>query len=296
MHTDTTQPLMPQLRRALDKAEPFTLTYHEVADGAAQLIALVDHINALAAQCDAAGLNITSEHVRIVALNSKVQREATRILKRLPVEMDTSPSPLYATLRTIGATTQRRRRNRIITLVGVFGVIIATLWYAVATTPATADTTAILNAVIADDYALAYTLAQKEAKSFPDDLESHIWVSVLAESNGDAQIAAQAWQRALTIDGDNHAALYMRGNNRVLTKQFARANADAATLLANDVTRPEGLFLQAGIAEAQGDVTQAIALMRQAADAAEAANRSEFAVIIRIRMGGLMQYGLPKKP
>jgi len=287
---------MPQLRRALDKAEPFTLTYHEVADGAAQLIALVDHINALAAQCDAAGLNITSEHVRIVALNSKVQREATRILKRLPMDMDTSTSPLYATLRTIGATTQRRRRNRIITLVGMFGVIIATLWYAVATTPATADTTAILNAVIADDYALAYTLAQKEAKSFPDDLESHIWVSVLAESNGDALIAAQAWQRALTIDGDNHAAIYMRGNNRVLTKQFARANADAATLLANDVTRPEGLFLQAGIAEAQGNVTQAIALMRQAADAAEAANRSEFAVIIRIRMGGLMQYGLPKKP
>jgi hypothetical protein len=54
--------------------------------------------------------------------------------------------------------------------------------------------------------------------------------------------------------------------------------------------------LQASIAEAQGDVTQAIAFMRQAADAAEAANRSEFAVLIRIRMGGLMQYGIPQQP
>lgn len=296
MHTDTTQPLMPQLRRALDKAEPFTLTYHESAAGAGQLIALVDHINALAAQCDAAGLNITAEQVRIVALNSKVQRDATRILRHLPLTVDTTASPLYATLHTIATTTQRRRRNRLITVVCIVGVIIAALWYAVATTPATADTTAILNAVIADDYALAYTLAQKEASSFPDDLESHVWVSVLAEYNGDAQIAAQAWQTALSIDGENHSVIYMRGNNRILTKQFALADADAATLLAQDVTRPEGLFLQAGIAEAQGDVKQAIALMRQAADAAEAANRSEFAVIIRIRMGGLMQYGLPKQP
>jgi gas vesicle protein len=37
-------------------------------------------------------------------------------------------------------------------------------------------------------------------------------------------------------------------------------------------------------------------LMRKTADAAEAAGRAEFAVMARIRMGGLMQYGIPKKP
>ena len=296
MHTDTTQPLMPQLRRALDKAEPYTLNYHQDADGAAQLLALVEHINDLAAQCDANGLNITAEHVRIVALNSRIQRDAARIVKRLPADTDTAARPLAQSLYAIVAKAQRQRRNRIIAALCIVGAIVAVLWYAVVTTPASADTTAILNAVIADEYPLAYTLAQKEAKTFPTDLESHIWVSVLAEYNGDAPLAAQAWQTAQRLDGDNHAAVYMRGNNRILTKQFDLAAQDVDTLLAQPVTRPEGLFLQAGIAEAQGDVKQAIALMQQAAEAAEAANRSEFAVIIRIRMGGLMQYGLPKKP
>jgi hypothetical protein len=56
------------------------------------------------------------------------------------------------------------------------------------------------------------------------------------------------------------------------------------------------LFLAAGVAEARGDVKTAIELMRKTADAAEAAGRAEFAVMARIRMGGLMQYGIPKKP
>jgi hypothetical protein len=39
------------------------------------------------------------------------------------------------------------------------------------------------------------------------------------------------------------------------------------------VTHPEGLFLAAGVAEARGNVKTAIELMRQTADAAEAAGR-----------------------
>lgn len=294
MHIDTTQPLMPQLRRALDKAEPLALVYQQQADGAQQLVTLVDHINALADQCEAAGYDINAEHVRIVALNGRLKRNAATIMRLLA---DTPASAGIAT-ELARITHQRRTRMwwRIATTLLVCGALIAGMWYVVVTTPPSADTTTILNAVAAGDLVTARQLADTEARRFPDDIETQIWVSVLAEYAGDTTTANAAWQRAQQLSDAPGSLLYMRGNNRLLTKQYARADADAATLLATAATRPEGLFLRGGIAEAQGDVKGAIELMRQAADAADAAQRDEFAVIIRIRMGGLMQYGIPQKP
>jgi tetratricopeptide (TPR) repeat protein len=296
MHTDTSQPLMPQLRQALDKAEPFALVFHEHPDGAQRLIALVDHINTLSAQCDAAGYDIAAEHVRVVALNSRVKRNARRIIQSLNNSHVSVPGSISAELDVLVQQQQHHWRMRLIRVVLIVVAVVTIAWYVVATTPPSADTTAILNAITAEDYDSAYRLAQQEAATFPQDLESQIWLSVLAEYHGDRTTAAQAWQRAQAINPLDATTVYMRGNNRVLTKQFALATADANQVLSNTVSRPEGLFLQASIAEAQGDVTQAIAFMRQAADAAEAANRSEFAVLIRIRMGGLMQYGIPQQP
>ena len=296
MHTDTSQPLMPQLRQALDKAEPFALVFHEHPDGAQQLITLIDHINTLSAQCDAAGYDIAAEHVRVVALNSRVKRNARRIIQSLNNSHASVPGSIRAELDVLVQRQQQQWRMRLLRIALIGIAVVATGWYVVATTPPSADTTAILNAITDDDYGNAYQLAQQEAQTFPQDLESQIWLSVLAEYHGDSTTAARAWQRAQAINPLDATTLYMRGNNRVLTKQFALATADANQLLSNTVSRPEGLFLQASIAEAQGDVTQAIAFMRQAADAAEAANRGEFAVLIRIRMGGLMQYGIPQKP
>jgi len=296
MHTDTSQPLMPQLRRALDKAEPLALVFHESPDGAQQLIALVDHINTLSTQCEAAGYDIAAEQVRVAALNSRVKRSARRILQSLTTSQAAAPGSISAELDALVQQQQQIRRMRLIRIALIIATVVAIVWYVVATTPPSADTTAILNAITDDDYGRAYQLAQQEAATYPHDLESQIWLSVLAEYHGDSTTATQAWQRARAINPLNATTVYMRGNNRTLTKQFALATADANQLLSNTVTRPEGLFLQASIAEAQGDVTQAIAFMRQAADAADAANRGEFAVLIRIRMGGLMQYGIPQKP
>lgn len=295
MHTNSSQPLMPQLRRALDKAEPLALVYHQQANGAQQLIDLVDHINDLATQCEAAGFDINAEHVRIVALNSRVKRDAQRVL-RLRSGATASDTGIVAELAVIQQQQQRRVRWRIGTIAVIVCAIIAAGWYAVVTTPPSADTTGILNAVTSGDLAMATQLATREARTFPDDLETQVWLAVLAEHNGDAATAAAAWHRAQQLGSSPGAVLYMRGNNRLLLTQYDGAQADAAALLANPITRPEGLFLQGGIAEAQGDVKGAIVLMRQAADAAEAAHRDEFAVIIRIRMGGLMQYGMPQKP
>lgn len=296
MHTDSSQPLMPQLRQALDKAEPLALIFHEYPDGAQQLITLVDHINTLSAQCDAAGYDISAEHVRIVALNSRVKRNARRIMQAVATHHVATPHGISAELDLLVQQQQHQQRMRLIRIILLVVTVIAVSWYVVATTPPSADTTAILNAVAADDYATAYTLAQREVAAFPDDLESQLWLNVLAEYYGDSTVATRAWQRVQEINPLQATTLYMRGNNRVLTKQFDGAAADATLLLSTPATQPEGLFLRASIAEAQGDVNQAITLMRQAAEAADAANRSEFAVLIRIRMGGLMQYGIPQKP
>lgn len=295
MHIDTSQPLMPQLRRALDKAEPLVLVYHEQPDGAHQLIRLVDHINTLAAQCEAAGYDINAEHVRIVALNGRIKREASRIM-RLYTTTDTAPHGIATELATIQQQQRQRTQWRLVTIALVVCAVLATGWYAVVTTPPSADTTPILNAVTTGDFTLANQLVMREASRFPDDVETLVWMSVLAERTGDTATATSAWQRAQQHSDAPATLLYMRGNSRMLSQQYELAEADATTLRATPATRAEGLFLQGGIAEAQGDVKGAIALMRQAAEAAEADHRDEFAVIIRIRMGGLMQYGIPQKP
>ncbi|MFM7677306.1 MAG: hypothetical protein ACKO83_00505, partial [Roseiflexaceae bacterium] len=208
MHTDTSQPLMPQLRQALDKAEPFALIFHEHPDGAQQLIALVDHINTLSAQCDAAGYDIAAEQVRVVALNSRVKRSARRILQSLHNSHTSAPGSIHAALDALVQQQQQQWRMRLIQIALIGVVLVALAWYVVATTPPSADTTAILNAITADDYGSAYRLAQQEATSYPQDLESQIWLSVLAEYHGDSAIAAQAWQRAQAINPLDATTVY----------------------------------------------------------------------------------------
>lgn len=291
MHTNSTLPLMPRLRRALDQAEPLALVYHEQTDGVQRLLTLVDDINDLARQCDAAGLDIAAEHVRIVALNSRLRREATQITRAYKHHAPAAPSHIAGELAHIARQRQQMTRRRILVGVMMALAVVVASWYVVVTTPASADTTEILNAAVAGKQDEAYRMALQEARTFPDDLETQVWVSVLAEARGDTTRAQLAWEKAQRLGDSRGAVLYMRGNNRLLIKQYMRAQQDAALLLNDTITRPEGLFLQGSIAEAQGDVKGAIELMRQAADAADAAQRDEFAVLIRIRMGGLMQYG-----
>ena len=171
-------------------------------------------------------------------------------------------------------------------------VVVGLIVYAVRTAPPTADVASILNLGVAGQLDEAYTLAQREAEAFPDDYEVHVWLAVLAEQRGEQTVADAAWQRATAALPAGQEFTYTRGSVRMMVGDFTRASQDMELLKADPVTLPEGLFLEAGIAEAQGRVTDAIRIFQAAADAAEAADRQEMAVIARVRMGNLMQYGI----
>jgi len=287
---------MPALRQALTSAEPLALVFHEHPDGAQRFLTLLDQIHDLAAQCTQAGLEIASEQVRIVALNARALRDAERFMRaygNAPIPTDSYFGPQ---LRDLAIQRQKNRNRSIFTTIAIVVTIIGIIAYVIWTTPESANPTLILNAAISADHAKALQIAQDQAQKFPTDSETLVWLSVLSALQGDQSAAQVAWQSALKNSENPDSLIYLRGNDLLLVGQYDQASADATTLQANPTTNPGGLFLAAGVAEAKGDVKTAIELMRQTSAAAETAGRAEFAVMARIRMGGLMQYGMPKKP
>lgn len=286
------QPLMPMLRQALDRAEPMALVYDQQPGGAQQFLAILDDIRRIADECESQGLDINSELVRIEALVGRAMREAERFAKA------NAGTPIPATsihghaLLALAAQRRTIKQKRLITSTSIITIILAIVIYAVVTAPPTPDTNTILDLAVSGKSADAYALAQTEHRSFPDDAETKLWLSVLAEINGNTAQAASLWQSLQANTDDRNTLLYQRGNMRLLALNFAGAAADAELLQQTTKTYPEGILLAAGVAEARGDVTTAIELFGEAARVAEAANRQEMAVLARVRMGNLMQYGI----
>jgi len=292
----TTLPLMPQLRAILDKAEPYALVYSVHTDGARTLIHYLDTITALEAACTTAGLDIEAERVRIAALDGRVRHDAERIMHAL----GSSGTPVQTGyVEQLAELADQRRRSRIRrrTLLGtLITAIILGFAYLVITAPPSADIPAITTAAIDGDTARAYSIAQRELRTFPNDPELLLWLSVLAETTGDVVAADSYWQQTRSASENSSALPYERGNTRLLAKNIPAAQASVAELLATQITIPEGLFLKAAIAEAQGNVREAIRGFEEASQAADAANRQEMVALIRIRMGGLMRFGIEATP
>lgn len=296
MNKFVNQPLMPTLRQALVIAEPLALVFHERPGDAQRFLALLDEIHDLAGRCTQAGLDIASEQVRIVALNARALHDAERFMRAHSATPIPTNSYFGPQLRALALQRQKTRSRSIASTIAVILIIIGIIGVIVWTTPESPNTALILNAAVSTDYVKALQIAQDQAQQFPDDSETLVWLSVLSALQGDPEAAQTAWQSAINKSENPTSLLYLRGNDLLLVGQYDQANADARSLKANLVTYPEGLFLEAGVAEARGDVKTAIELMRQTSTAAEAAGRAEFAVMARIRMGGLMQYGIPKTP
>jgi hypothetical protein len=283
---------MPVLRRMLDQAEPLALIYDQKPDGAQQFLTLLDDISRMASQCQAQGLDINSELVRVDALVGRAMREAERFAKANAGKPIPADSIHGHRMITLAAERIALTRRRLITSVTVVTAILALIIYVIVTAPPSSNTTGILDLAVSGQSAEAYALAQQEHERFPDDLETMLWLSVLAEINGDMARAEELWARVQSQVENQNALLYQRGNTRLLALNLDGAATDAQLLQQTPETYPEGVLLAAGIAEARGDVLTAIELFGEATRVAEAANRQEMAVLARVRMGNLMQYGI----
>ena len=180
-------------------------------------------------------------------------REAERFAKAnagKPIPPDSIHGHRLLALATERST---HKRKRLIVSTSVVAIILALIIYVVVTAPPTPDTGEILNLAVSGQSEAAYVLAQQEHAAFPDDLETMLWLSVLAEVNGDMTRANQLWITLQSQVEDQNALLYQRGNTRLLALNLDRAAEDAQLLQQSPATYPEGIFLEAGIAEARGD-------------------------------------------
>jgi tetratricopeptide (TPR) repeat protein len=292
----TTPPLMPQLRSLLDRSEPYALVYAQHPNGAAIYIEHLDEMTRLADACSVAGLAIDAEQVRVVALDGRARRDAEGIIAALGGVAAPNESGYRRILREL-ATQRRSARQRRRTIAALASILLVlAVVYIVVTAPPSANTPAITTAALAGETTRAYTLAQQEYASFPQDPEVLLWLSVLAEATGDVPAAARYWQRTLALSPAPGGLVYERGNTRLLAGNLAAARVSVGELLAVPQTVPEGLFLEAAVLEAEGDVKGAIAGFEQASRAADSANRQEMVALIRIRMGGLMRFGVDATP
>lgn len=283
---------MPALRRLLDQVEPLALIYDQTPDGAQRFLMLIDDISRMADECQSQGLDINSELVRVEAVVGRARREAERFANANAGKPIPADSIHGHALLALAAERRTIKRKRLITSTSIITIILAVIIYAVVTAPPTPNTASILDLAVSGQSAEAYALATQEHNAFPEDVETMLWLSVLAEINGNTTQAEALWARVQS-QGDNQNTLrYQRGNTRLLALDLDRAAEDAAFLKQNPITYPEGVLLEAGIAEARGDVLTAIELFGETARVAEAADRQEMAVLARVRMGNLMQYGV----
>lgn len=283
---------MPALRRLLDQVEPLALIYDQTPDGSQRFLTLIDDISRMADECQTQGLDINSELVRVEAVVGRAMREAERFAKAHAGKPIPAESIHGHTLLALAAERRTNKRKRLITSTSIIGIILAVIIYAVVTAPPSPNTAGILDLAVSGQSAEAYALAIQEHNAFPDDIETMLWLSVLAELNGDTLQAEELWVRVQLLVDNQNALRYQRGNTRLLALNLDRAAEDAQFLQQNPATYPEGVLLAAGIAEARGDVLIAIELFGEAARVADAADRQEMAVLARVRMGNLMQYGV----
>jgi hypothetical protein len=195
-------------------------------------------------------------------------------------------------LLALAAARKSHKRKRFITTTSIITAILTLIIYVMVTAPPVPNTTGILDLAVSGQSAAAYALAQQEHAAFPDDLETMLWLSVLAEVNGNTSQAEELWARVQSQVEDKNTLLYKRGNTRLLSLNLDAAAEDATLLQQTPATYPEGILLAAGVAEARGDVLTAIELFGEAARVADDAGRQEMVVLARVRMGNLMQYGI----
>jgi tetratricopeptide (TPR) repeat protein len=139
------------------------------------------------------------------------------------------------------------------------------------------------------DWDAALAVVTEAQAELPDEVELVLWEVVLAHEAGDAARSEDALARAQAMMPDQQPELWVQlGTYYLQVGDLATASeaAQQAATLAPD--NPQVTFLQANLAEEQGDVATAIDRFQRTFELAEDDN-PQLAVIARVRLGNLLQ-------
>lgn len=298
-----------QLRARLDEAEIAVLRLRP--DQVEGFLTGLDWLEAQFQSLEAGGLDLLGERTRQESLLSQmnglpqlVTKPAAQVGGLAALRQKNPPaSGEWWHLDAVEAEQRRRLMRRLFTSLGtIVGVILAI--YITLTYIFPPDPNAVLSSgasgqlpdLIARgewetaDRLIAETLAQMTV----DDLELLIWQSVVAAHFDRQQEADDAFAQAQALAPADRQAVFWStvGNVRLAAGDWAGATEAANRALEIDPNEGQAYFVLASVAEANGQIIEAIAAFEKAFDLTAESN-PQLAVIARVRMGMLMQSGPP---
>lgn len=192
--------------------------------------------------------------------------------------------------------TRRQAQRMIVSLGSIVGVLLLAYWIMITFFPPSPE--AVLssetlfnvdNFVQKGQYAEALAALEATRDQIGDDAEILVWIGVIHERLGDPEAAQDAFAAAIVSAPDQETLIWVTvGNRRLQVGDIEGATAAAEQALLLEPDKAEAVFLQAGIAEATGNVSLAIELFDRTFQLAEESN-AQLAVIARVRMGNLLQ-------
>ncbi len=293
-----------ELRTLLDQAERQLPTLAR-GDMPAYLLRL-DRIEAMFATLATEGLDLRAEQSRWDDLCLRIGARAGDLVriaggpKQMAALRSQHPPALsfWWRLDEQVAATQRRQLRRL-----AVGALVAALILAAvaliyqrffAPSPETVlwmdALSTVERGVMDEDWTSAIQAADAALVTLPDDIDLLLWRAVLAERSGDAAGAAAFLARAQAAETDPQRLSILLGMKQLQAGDLAGAQATAAAALQRDPTLAEAVYIQASVAEANGDRVQAIQLFEQAAALADE-DKVELAVTSRMRLATLLQQG-----
>lgn len=301
-----------KLRVALDDAEVAVRRLRP--DQVEGFLLQLDQLETQFQTLESGGLNLLGERTRQGSLINRldgqpqlVTRPAAQVGGLDALRQKNPPaSGEWWHLDAVEAEQRRRLMRRLLTSLGVIvGVLLAV--YIVLTYVFPPDPNAVLSSgatgqlpdLIARgewetaDRLVAETLTQMTV----EDVELLIWQSVVAEHFGRQREADDAFAQAKALVSADRQAVFWStvGNVRLAVADLEGAIVAANEALAIDPNEAQAYFVIASVAEAQGQVQDAIAAFEKAFDLAAESN-PQLAVIARVRMGMLMQSAPPIGP
>jgi tetratricopeptide (TPR) repeat protein len=299
------QSLATSLREDLGEAERMIVQLRR--DTVEQFLQLLDRIEDRFAQLESSGLDLRPEFTRWGSLQSKLRREAGRVVRIIDVaggldqlrQANPPAEGLWWRLDAVVAEARRRLVRRLSITLGTIVVVVAVVWALLTFVFPPDPNTVVASEAISTLQQLAFEGRWEEALAVIEDAKSQltqpdaellIWEGVIRGKLGQHERAGEALAEAKSLvpAGKLVAYWWSLGSVQLSVGNLEEARASGFEAIDLDDSDPQGYFLLASVAEMKGDTVCAVDLFEETFQLA-ADNNPQLAVIARVRMGNLLQ-------
>ena len=299
------QSLANSLREDIGEVERMIVQLRR--DNVEQFLQLLDRIEDLFAELDSSGLDLRPEYTRWGSLQSKIRREAGRIVRVIDVagglehlrQANPPAEGFWWHLDAVVAAARRRLVRRLSITVGTIVALLVVVWALLTfvfppdpNTVVTSEATSTLQQLAFEGrWEEALTVIEEAMSQLTQpDAELLIWEGVIRGKLGQDERAREALAEAKSLvpAGQLVAYWWSLGSVQLLVGDVEEARTAGFEAIELDDSDPQGFFLLASVAEGKGDTVCAVDLFEETFQLAADSN-PQLAVIARVRMGSLLQ-------